>query len=643
MPERSLQAQLLLQQYRSLDRRLNTLEGSMIFRLLRSGGNVWTNTRARLGQRLLHSPFHRYYLKVFPPPGIDTRYEKFVSYERSGLPSRPRFNRARAPLKDYPVFSILLATHNPKKQWLEEAVRSVQDQSYSRWELCISDDASIDPWLPGYLKGLEDADSRIRTIRSGVHRGISATLNAAALLTHGDYLGFLDHDDVLAHDALEEYANALRRGGADVLYSDEDKLDADGVRCDPIFKPGWSPELLDSCMYVCHFLAVSRSLFDSLGGLRSEFDGAQDYDLMLRIEGRDPVVCHVPKVLYHWRKHEQSTALHAVSKPYAHDAGKRALESALRQRGGNPTVEDGSHAHTYFPRWQSSSQPLTSVIVCTRSARLIRRCLASLRGTQGGAAVQIVVVNHLGPESEEISGVVSEYGGAEARYSGAFNFSRMVNLGVETSTGDVLLLLNDDVHSPGPDALRTLIEQAMRPKIGAVGGLLRYPSGIIQHAGIALGMNDGAGHPFRGTVAPKYWTFAGSPRDVTAVTGACLATRRTLFGEAGGMDPAFPENYNDVDYCLRVGALGFRVVCDPRASFVHDEAATRHAVVRSWEQHRFFERWYDWVFQEDPYYSPNLSTMTESGELRLGPDDAWILPDPAQSGEMEKDHDFVEG
>ena len=433
----------------------------------------------------------------------------------------------------------------------------------------------------------------------------------------GDFVCILDHDDILVPEALESYAAALGVQGADFIYSDEDKIDENGVPSEPVFKPAWSPELLSSCMYICHLMAIHRPLLEKVGWFRSEYDGAQDYDLALRLAEEDPVVCHVPQVLYHWRMHSESTASHSSAKPYAHEAGRRALEASARRRNIEASAEDGLHVHTYRLASAAAVRPLVSLIICTRTPRLLRRCLEGIAGKTDYRPIETVVVNHTSPHSLKIREIVNDFGGIEVAYSGAFNFSLMVNLGVRRSRGDVVVLLNDDVVPIESGWLQGLVSQVTRPSIGVAGALLKYRSGAVQHAGITSGIMDAVGHPHRGRVHAKYWNWLHVSREVAAVTAACLAVRRSMFNEVGGLDPMFPQNYNDVDFCFRIGELGYTILYEPLALLRHDECSTRQATTFGWERQRFLERWSEKLQEDDRYYNPNLSTETEDGSLRL--------------------------
>jgi GT2 family glycosyltransferase len=592
---------------RVLDRHISAIEDSLIFRVLRRIGGPLLQWKTKAGRALLRSPFHSLYLKL-NPPGRDAAYARWVECEQTAPPS--------GELSERPRFSILLPVHNPPCAWLEQAVQSVQQQSYPDWELCICDDAS-ESWVAEYFQQRAQNEPKIRFLRADEHLGISGALNRARSLASGGYFVCLDQDDLLSPYALHHIAESLQQGSADLLYTDEDLIDKDGARIHPIFKPDWSPDLLLSCMYIGHLLVVSRPAMEAAGGFRSDFDGAQDYDLALRVTDRPAVVRHIPRVLYHWRSHAGSTAARADAKPYTHAAGRRALEAALQRRKWKATVEDGPQPNLYNLAWQPQSEPLVSIVICSRSAPLLERCLSAIdRGTDYPRR-QVLVVQHITGCDEAMESLLSRSAVKRVRYQGAFDFSRMNNLGVEAATGEILVFLNDDVEPLASSWLTRLAAQAQRPDVGVAGARLLYPSGTLQHAGIAIGIGDGCGHPGRNAYETPYWHWTNLSRDVAAVTGACLAIRADLFRQLGGFDAFFPVNYNDTDLCLRIRQAGYRVVFDAGAALCHRECQTRKGVVTFDERERWYSRWSKELDQEDPFYSPHLTRIREDVSLRF--------------------------
>lgn len=600
---------------RVMDMHVAAIEESLIFRVLRRLGGPLLAWKAMAGQALLHSPLHGLYLKA-RPPGEDTPYALWVSQEVASRPAAECYRSRAKEFSSRPVFSVLLPVHAPPREWLEQAVQSVFNQTYPHWELCVCDDAS-EGWVREYFHEITKGEARVRFVHSAEHLGISGTLNRARSLATGDYYAFLDQDDILSPFALHYIAESLQEGPADLLYTDEDFIDEDQRRIHPLFKPAWSPDLLLSCMYLGHLLVVSRRSMEATGGLRTEFDGAQDYDLALRVTEGAAVVRYIPQVLYHWRRHAGSTSARVEAKPYTHAAGRRALEAAIQRRKWSATVEDGPGPNLYSLGWQLQGQPLVSLIICSRSPRLLKRCLSAIGRRTDYRQRQTVVVQHITGRDDVMEQVLSRSDAKRVRYEGPFHFSRMNNLGAEAAEGEILVFLNDDIEPLHPPWLYKLAAQAQRPDIGIVGARLVYPAGTLQHAGIAIGIGDGCGHPGRSMNATPYWNWTNMTRDVAAVTGACLAIRKDLFHHLGGFDQAFPVNYNDADLCLRVRKAGYRVLYEAGAVLLHRECQTRKGGVSFAERERWYARWAPELDQGDPFYSPHLSRVREDASLRL--------------------------
>lgn len=595
------------------------VDGNYLVRALRAPGRLLRDWRGRLGQTLLHSRFHPLYLKLVRPRTAEDAYRRWTEREEAAMPPPQWFTARARQFACHPTISVVMPVHNPQREWLVEAVESLRNQTWPDWQLCVCDDASEDSWVAEYFIAQCSADPRVRFVRSETGLGIAGATNRAGELARGDYVGFLDQDDVLAATALHGVAEAVESAPADLVYSDEDRLDDTGRRVEPIFKPGWSPDLLLSCMYLGHFLVARRTALERVGWLRSAFDGSQDYDLALRITEGGGEVRHIPRVLYHWRQHPGSTASRTGAKPYSHAAGFRALTDAVKRCGSASEVENGPFPNTYRLRQPLSGTPLASIVICSRNARLLERCLKSLEASTAYQKRQVVVVHHLTGDDAGIARLALCHDCTRICYSGPFDFSTMCNLGARTSTGEVLVFVNDDVAPLTPDWLSTLVAHAQRPDVGVVGARLLYPNGAIQHAGMAIGIMNGVGHPQRQTFGSGYWNWWPVARDVSAVTGACLAIRKDVFEEMGGFDPAFPVNYNDTDLCLRVREAGYRVIYEAAAVLTHAECRTRRPGVRYAERNLWVRRWGPWLERGDPFYNPNLSTQSEDAALHLNP------------------------
>jgi len=562
--------------------------------------------KRRLGQALLHSPIHPLLLRVGAFRHVQRAYQAWLKEEERAVPPSRWFQDRCEQLPWRPVCSILMPVHNPKREWLEAAVASVQRQCYPSWELSICDDCSSEPWVRRRLEEVAGKDSRVRLHLSEKRLGIAGSLNRAAQSASGSYFAFLDHDDVLAPYALHYIVEALQGTDADIVYSDEDKLDEFGRRVEPIFKPAWSPDLLLGCMYMGHLLVVKRSRFEEAGGFRPAMDGSQDHDLVLRITDGPAIVRHVPRILYHWRRHAGSTASTAASKPYADAAAQRAIEDTMRRRGIDAVVERSSRRHAHDIRRSGAGAGRPTLIVCSQFEDLLRRCMPSFVASSAGYDGEIIVVQHDFEAGVGADRCIST--------SGEVNYSRMANLGAAAATGDWLVFLDDGEFPSQGDWLANLAGHVSRAEVGVVGGKLAFPSGAVQHAGIVTGMMDGFGYPLWGAFGSPFWHWNDLTRNVSAVSRAFMALRRPVFQELGGFDEEFRWSFGDVDLCWRARALGYEVIYEPTAVLVRED---RHSPrVDPEDRVRWRLKWPDVDGHCDPFYSPHLSTQREDASLR---------------------------
>lgn len=600
---------------RSAEARLSRLENSLIFRLLRAVGGLAGRRKRALGQALLDSTLHLLYLKLSGKSRQFPAYAQWIAWTTAELPSRQWHMEAARKWRYQPCISVVMAVHDPRPDWLRGAIQSLRDQTYSNWELCLCDDSSRQAWVRLFLDECAASDPRVRCTFGVSPLGISGTLNRACELAGGEYAAFLDHDDFLSPLALHYVVEALQEDRADLLYSDEDHVDERGHPVRPNFKPDWSPALLTTCMYMGHLLVVSRARLRETGGFRSEMDGAQDYDLVLRLTDGTARVAHVRRVLYHWREHAGSTAASPGAKPYTHQAGARALEDTARRRSWDAAVRNGPAPNTYTVRHRLREHGRVSIIICTRNSRLLRACLKGIRRRTDYPSLDIVVVHHENAaapaEDEKVRRILKASGARVVAYSGSFNFSAMNNRGADAALGEYLVFLNDDVTPLVPEWLSCLVAQLQRDGTGVAGGRLLYPDGSIQHAGIALSLMDGTGHPGRRTYRSDYWKWLNFTRNVTAVTGACMAVRKAAFQKLGGFDPCFPVNYNDVDFCLRARKAGYEVVLESGAVLRHTECQTRVPGTCYEERRLFYQRWSQQLETADPFYTPHLDSALE--------------------------------
>jgi GT2 family glycosyltransferase len=517
-------------------------------------------------------------------------------------------SRVAAPLASQtPRFSILLAVSSPRQDLLKAAIASVQAQGYPHWELCICDNASQALWVYDYLGSAERADARVRVIYLTSQVEECVALNHAATLATGDYLAVLGQEDCLRTDAFAWLATQTPAG---VIYSDEDVLDTANHRTRPLFKPDWSPDLLLSYMYLGRVTAISSTAWRDCGGFREEYEGAAEYDLALRVAESGAMIRHLPRVLYS-RREQPPIQLEAVQ------AAHRSLLDAVRRRGINATVEDGPRATSFRLKWNTRGAALVTIAVCSRSPQLLEQCLSSLADRTSYGRREIIVVQHLGKNAVALEAVIARHQATRLAYSGEFNFSRMNNLAAKAANGDILLFLNDDTEPIDPTWLERLVGQVKRPDVGIAGARLLYPRGTLQHGGVTVGVGDGCAHIGRDSQSPHgKWPWLDLTRDVSAVTGACLAIRTSLFREVGGFSEVFPVNYNDIDLCLRVRQAGYRVVYESGAVLRHYECQSRPGVVSPEECHRWYELWGDVMAPGDPFYNPNLTRRCEDLTLR---------------------------
>ena len=512
----------------------------------------------------------------------------------------------------WPRLSILMPVYNPPLDYLSEAVASALAQTYGNFELCIVDDASTAPAVWPWLEGLARCDSRIRLSRHPENRGIAAATNTALALADGDYFTCLDHDDRLSRDALAWVAALLRADPTlDLVYSDEDKLDARGNRFGNFFKPDWSPEYTLSMMYTCHLSAYRRSLVAAIGGYREAFDGAQDFDLFLRFVAVTRRIGHVPRVLYHWRAWEQSTALSGEVKPHARRAALEALRQALAAAGLSGTVSADAPDELYGVRLQVAGRPMASIIVAStpdRDGHALEACCEALLAATAWGHYEIIVAHGgwLAPERTaalEARGIRFSCGPAVARSD---NPALLFNQGSRLARGGYLVLLRQGVRAVSPDWLTGLLEYGQLPGVGAVGPKLLFADGSLAHVGVVFP----AGRPVlpyckAPAATDGYYYYAKAAHNCLAVTGACLLTPRALFFEANGLDIRFGSRHYADDYCLRLHERGWRCVFTPHAVLglceggIPDRAAA--------ESELFAAVWHRGRLPRDPYYNPNLS------------------------------------
>ena len=537
--------------------------------------------------------------------------------QRSPSPGRLAEMRDRASSLPYrPLVSVVTPVYNTDARWLRACVESVKSQAYPNWQLCLADDGSTRAETHEVLREYE-GDPRIKIKRLAANAGIAVASNEALALAEGEFVAFLDHDDELAPDALfEVVAHLNQHQDTDFIYSDEDKLELDGSRSGVYFKPDWSPEHFLTNMYTCHLMVVRRALVERIGGFRPGYEGAQDYDLVLRLIDHTARIHHLPKVLYQWRKIPESTAGGEGAKPWAHDAGRLALEDYVRRNQLDAEILPGGFRYMYRVRYRVQGEPLISIVLPalpdvdasgSNGRRACERTLAMLDERTTYRRFEVVLpvdgVSDPGlqiPRNLTVRQVPMD--GAPIR-----DPLRQQKRAAVHARGDHLLFLDWGLQAMDGDWLTALLEFSQQSPIGAVGAKLHHSDGSLKHIGILLGVNGVAAPAFHRHPRSSmgYWGTAIAARNYSAVSGECLMTRRAVYEEVGGFDDEM-GGLADVDYCLRVTAAGYRVVFTPHAPLVHGDSRSRSTSVDAQDANRLQMRWSDRLAR-DPYYNSNLS------------------------------------
>ncbi|MFZ0590335.1 MAG: glycosyltransferase family 2 protein [Bryobacteraceae bacterium] len=519
-----------------------------------------------------------------------------------------------------PKISIVTPVYRTPEDYLRGCVSSVKRQAYPNWELVLVDDGSDDRRLTGLLESFAAGDRRIRVSALADNRGIANASNAGLALCQGEYVGFLDHDDELSPDALYRVAKALNADSSlDVLYSDEDKISETGSYQNVFFKPDWSPDLLLSLNYVCHFLVARRALLERVGGFRPGFEGSQDYDLILRLSEHTQKIHRISRVLYHWRVHPQSTASGVSVKPAASDAGRRALKQHLERRGIPAEVSETNPCR-YRVKYALLDKPEVAIVIPTGGSATLVPAIESIFNTTTYRNYKIVVADNSksGTVEENVRNLQAH--GKPVQILDyrdlSFNFSYLCNQAAQSADAPYLLFLNDDTSIITPDWIEAMLEHAQRKEVGAVGAQLLFPNNTLQHGGVVVGLMGWAGHAFRG-LPPEMHYFGLSQfiRNCSAVTGACLLTRRNVFEMVNGFDEQnLPTCFQDVDLCLKMIEQGYRIVYTPFARLYHYESYSKKAITHLSRIAYMRERWFSFI-DDDPFYNPNLTRRSEDYRL----------------------------
>ncbi|MCI8483810.1 MAG: glycosyltransferase family 2 protein [Lachnospiraceae bacterium] len=557
----------------------------------------------------------------------------YEAYRKAAAPSKEELEKQRREeFAEDLLFSVVVPLYKTPLKYLEKLVASVQQQTYGNWELCLSDGSGADSPLEEYLEKLEKREKRVKVIRSLKPLKISENTNQALLAAAGDFIVFADHDDLLTEDALYECRKALqKKPETEMIYSDEDKISMNGNRYfQPHFKSDYNPDLLCSMNYFCHLVVVKRSLLERTGMLNSEFDGAQDYDFVLRCSEQTDQIYHIPKVLYHWRAHENSTAENPESKGYAFEAGKRAIQAHYDRLQIPAEVQMGEYPGLYRTFYHWKEQPLISILIPNKDhTEDLDQCIQSIEKRSTYRNYEYIIIEN----NSELPETFAYYKKLEAEnekarviyWKGTFNYSAINNFGAEAARGEYLLLLNNDTEMINPECLWELLAPCMREEVGVVGARLYYEDHTIQHAGVVIGFGGIAGHAFLGFdgEANGYFSRIICAQNYSAVTAACMMTKKSVYQQAGGLTEDLVVAFNDIDYCMKVQELGKLIVYNPYAQLYHYESKSRGLEDSPEKQERYYKemkyfvtKWKKFMDQGDPYYNPNLTLSKADFSLK---------------------------
>lgn len=533
-----------------------------------------------------------------------------------------------------PKISIVVPLYKTPEKYLSEMIESVRNQTYGNWELCLSDGSGRNSPIEQILKQYERKDHRIRVVYNKDPLQISDNTNEALKITTGDYIAFADHDDMLAPDALYECVKALNKDtDIEIIYTDEDKVDMNGRdNFMPNFKSDFNLDMLRCTNYICHLFVVKRNIYEAAGMLNSEYDGAQDFDFVLRCIERSSRIKHISKILYHWRAHKDSTAENPESKNYAYVAGRKAIQAHYDRVGIQADAYETDYKGFYRSKYRIKERPLISVIIPNKDHIAdLEKCITSMKERNTYENLELIIVEN-NSEQEETFVYYKELEKKNPKvkvvyWEGKeFNYSSINNFGVEHSSGEYLLFLNNDTELVNMDCIEELLGYCQRSDVGAVGARMYYEDGTIQHAGVIIGLGGVAGHAFSRASHedPGYFGRIIIAQNYNAVTAACMLTKKSVFREVGGFDEKFAVAFNDVDLCLRIRKAGYLIVYNPYAELNHYESKSRgyedtpEKVKRFNAEITMFERrWKNILNSGDPYYNPNLTL--EEGNFGLNP------------------------
>ena len=560
------------------------------------------------------------FYKLVVPESKEYQEEKYNKWrsEKATIKENKEF-------KYEPLISIITPLYNTPKEFFIDYIKSLQEQTYTNWEVCLVDASETQL---EYVKNIND--KRLKYKRLEENKGISENSNEAIQMASGEFLALVDHDDIIAPNALNEVVKKLNeKPETDFIYSDEDKFEGNVEnRLYPFFKPDFSPDFLRSNNYICHLSVIRKTLVEKIGGFRKEFDGAQDYDLILRITENTDKIEHIPEILYHWRIHSTSTAQNMETKNYAIEAGRRAIEEhCKRLELPIEKIESIKPLGSYRIKYKIIGEPLISIIIPNKdSIKYLKRAINSiLKSTYKNYEIIIVENNSTKKSTFKYYEKIKTFAKI-IKYEGEFNYSKINNFGVTYANGEYLLLLNNDIKVITKDWLEEMLSICQREDVGIVGAKLLYSDKTVQHAGVVVGMGGIAGHVNRliSDKNPGYFGRVAVINNYSAVTAACLMTKKELYEKVEGLDEKFKVAFNDVDFCMKIRKLQKLVVYTPFARLFHYESKTRGYEDTPEKLERFngeiklFEsKWKDELEKGDPYFNPNLDLFSEQCEIKI--------------------------
>lgn len=603
------------------------VSSSLVIKLCRKGKEIVRKTRVYYQQFGLEKTVKR---------GLEKLQKKetgtYEAFRLKYFPKKRDLDAQRTESFAYePEFSVVVPLYQTPRRYIEELISSVQAQTYRKWKLYLSDGSGEESPIKDILESYAEKDARICVIQNGCRLRISENTNRALQKAEGDFIVFTDHDDTLAPDALYECVKAVNQfPETEIIYTDEDKVSMDGKQYyQPHFKPDFNIDLLRSANYMCHLYVVRRSLLNKTGYLNPEYDGSQDYDLILRCVEKTKNIIHIPKILYHWRVHPNSVAGDPNSKDYAYEAGRNAILAHYKRVGIDAEIDFVSPGF-YHSVYRLKEEPLVSIIIPSKDHRKdLHKCISSIQEKSDYRNFEILVIENNSEEKEtreyyrELAGKYKNIRVIE--YEGRFNYSAIQNFAVQKAKGDYLLLLNNDTWLKRGESIREMLGYCMREDVGVVGAKLLYPDDTVQHAGVIVGLGGVAGHAFLGAGKndPGYFCRIMCAQNYSAVTAACMMVKKSVYNEAGGMDTELRVAFNDTDFCMRVREKGYLIVYQPFSVWYHDESRTRgredteEKVERFRQEIEYFQRrWKQFLESGDPNYNLNLALDRHDFSLR---------------------------